>query len=236
MCYDLRAMTESYDPQNEAEFDAFAGSYADMHAKSVAASGEDPEYFSIYKQKVLERVLGSAPGPVLDFGCGIGNLTHLLVRSFPEVHGFDPSKKSVDLARTRASAATFYDDKESLPKDHYGAIVLANVLHHVPRSARAGLVKELSRLLAKNGKIVIFEHNPLNPVTVKAVKDCPFDEGVELLYPWEVTGLLDDAGLLARKLDYIVFFPRILAKLRPLEPHLRGLPLGAQVCAWAERP
>jgi len=228
-------MGESYDPQNEAEFDAFAGSYADMHAKSVKASGEDPEYFAIYKQKVLERVLGAAPGPVLDFGCGIGNLTHLLVRSFTEVHGFDPSKKSVDVARTRAPEATFYDDKAALPKATFGAVVLANVLHHVPRAARAALVKELGALLTKGGKIVIFEHNPLNPVTVKAVRDCPFDEGVELLYPWEVERLLDGAGLTGRKLDYIVFFPRVLAKLRPLEPHLRGLPLGAQVCAWAER-
>lgn len=228
-------MAESYDPQNEAEFDAFAGSYADMHAKSVKASGEDPEYFSIYKQKVLERVLGPAPGKVLDFGCGIGNLTHLLVRSFAEVHGFDPSQKSVELARTRAEGATFFDDKASLPANTYGAIVLANVLHHVPPSSRAGLVAELVPLLAPGGKLVIFEHNPLNPVTVKAVRDCPFDEGVELLYPWEVERLLDGAGLASRKLDYIVFFPRPLAKLRPLEPHLRGLPLGAQVCAWAER-
>jgi 2-polyprenyl-3-methyl-5-hydroxy-6-metoxy-1,4-benzoquinol methylase len=228
-------MGDSYDPQNEAEFDAYAGSYADMHASSVKASGEDPEYFGIYKQKFLERLLGKTPGPVLDFGCGIGNLTHLLVRSFDEVHGFDPSKKSVDVARTRAEKATFFDDKNTLPKDTYGAIVLANVLHHVPPPARKALVADLVPLLAKGGKVVIFEHNPLNPVTVKAVKDCPFDEDAVLLYPWEVTTLLDGAGLVARKLDYIVFFPRPLAKLRPLEPHLRGLPLGAQVCAWAER-
>lgn len=228
-------MGDSYDPQNEAEFDTYAGSYADMHASSVKASGEDPEYFAVYKQLFLTRLLGDEARPVLDFGCGIGNLTQHLVRSFGEVHGFDPSKKSVDVARTRAEKATFFDDKATLPKDTYGAIVLANVLHHVPRSARKGLVAELVPLLARGGKLIVFEHNPLNPVTVKAVRDCPFDEGVELLYPWEVQGLLDDAGLVERKLDYIVFFPRPLAKLRPLEPMLRGLPLGAQVAAWATR-
>ena len=109
------------------------------------------------------------------------------------------------------------------------------MLHHVPKNVREPLIRGLVKKLAKGGKIVIFEHNPLNPVTVKAVRDCPFDEGVELLYPWEVEGLLDRAGLSRRKLDYIVFFPKPLATLRPLEPHLRGVPFGAQVCAWAER-
>lgn len=229
------AMGESFDPQNEAEFDAHAGSYADMHKESVKASGEDPQYFSIYKQKVLERLLGKETRPLLDFGCGIGNLTHLLVESFGEVHGYDPSKKSVEMAKTRAPSAKFFDDDGTLPDDTYGAIVLANVLHHVPKDVRAPLIRGLVKKLAKGGKIVIFEHNPLNPVTVKAVRDCPFDEGVELLYPWEVEGLLDGAGLSRRKLDYIVFFPKPLATLRPLEPHLRGVPFGAQVCAWAER-
>ncbi len=228
-------MGDSYDPQNEAEFDAHAGSYADMHASSVKASGEDPAYFSEYKQKWLERMFSDDRRPVLDFGCGIGNLTHLLERSFPEVHGFDPSKKSVEMARTRATKATFFDDKATLPRDTYGTIVLANVLHHVPVAARRDLVAELVTLLAKGGRLVIFEHNPLNPVTVNAVQACAFDVDAVLLFPWEVKRLLDDSGLVGRKLDYIVFFPRQLARLRPLEPYMKGLPLGAQVCGWAEK-
>jgi SAM-dependent methyltransferase len=228
-------MGESYDPQNEAEFDAHAGTYAELHASSVKASGEDPAYFSEYKQKWLERMFSADRRPVLDFGCGIGNLTHLLERSFPVVHGFDPSKKSVEMARARAPGATFFDDKASLPRDTYGTIVLANVLHHVRPSDRADLVGELATRLAPGGRLVIFEHNPLNPVTVNAVQACAFDADAVLLFPWEVTRLLDGAGLARRKLDYIVFFPRQLARLRPLEPYLARVPVGAQVCAWAER-
>src|SRR4051812_43004427 len=108
-------MTQSFDPQHKAEFDQYAGSYEAMHAASVAASGEGPEYFAVYKQKVLERVLGTGfAQPVLDFGCGIGNLTTHLVKSFPHVHGYDPSAECVKLAETRSPGAQFYDDPEAI--------------------------------------------------------------------------------------------------------------------------
>src|ERR1035438_7593719 len=59
----------------QAEFDRYAKSYEEMHAQNVELSGEGTEYFAIYKQKVLERLLGKGfEKPVLDFGCGIGNL------------------------------------------------------------------------------------------------------------------------------------------------------------------
>src|SRR5262245_46947324 len=111
-------MAESFDPQHRAEFDKYAGSYEDMHATSIAASGESTEYFAIYKQRVLERMLRKGfDRPVLDFGCGIGNLTRLLTESFPHVHGYDPSSESTELAKRRTPAATFFDDPEALPKE-----------------------------------------------------------------------------------------------------------------------
>ncbi len=225
-------MSESFDPQHKAEFDRYAGRYEDMHAASVAASGESTEYFAIYKQRVLERILGKGfARPVLDFGCGIGNLTRLLRESFPVVEGYDPSAESVKLAEERTPGAHFYDDPELLPHDHYGAVILANVLHHVPPPNRPGLMKTIANVLERDGRLVIFEHNPLNPVTRRAVAICPFDDNAELLYPWDVKRLLKGAGLTRIDLDYIVFFPRPLAVARPLEPSLRWLPLGAQVCA-----
>ena len=230
-------MAESFDPQNSAaEFDKYARSYEEMHATSVAASGESTEYFAIYKQRVLERILGKGfARPVLDFGCGIGNLTHLLAASFPVVHGYDPSAESARVAQKRTPNATFFDDPEALPKSTYGCVVLANVLHHVPPPNRPGLMRMVTDVLASGGRIVIFEHNPLNPVTRRAVAICPFDENAELLYPWQVKRLLRGAGLRKVDLDYIVFFPRPLAMVRALEPSLSWLPLGAQVCATATK-
>jgi 2-polyprenyl-3-methyl-5-hydroxy-6-metoxy-1,4-benzoquinol methylase len=226
-------VSASFDPQHKAEFDQYAGSYEAMHQTSVAASGESPEYFAIYKQKVLERMLGAGfDKPVLDFGCGIGNLTVHLVKSFPDVHGFDPSAECVKLAHERAPQAKFHFDPGVLPKGHYGVAILANVLHHVPPNERPALMETVAETLAPGGRLVIFEHNPWNPVTRHAVAICPFDENAVLLPPGEVKGLLRGAKLGGVSLDYIVFFPHALRFARGMEPGLSWVPLGAQVCAW----
>ncbi len=242
-CYTRRHMGKSFDPAHAAdadgaahEFDRFADDYDALHRVNIAASGEAPAYFAAYKRDVLGRVLGPAfAEPLLDFGCGIGNLTGLLAETFSDVHGYDPSSKSVEIAAKRAGRATFHADLAAIPHAHFGGVVLANVLHHVPRTERPALVRDIVDLLAPGGRLVVFEHNPLNPLTRRVVAACPFDEGVELLWPWEATRLLTRAGLRDARLDYIVFFPRSLAPLRTLEPSLRFLPLGAQVVAWAAK-
>ena len=236
-------MGQSFDPAHAAdadlaehEFDRFADRYDAMHRENIAASGETPDYFARYKREVLVRVLGpDFADPLLDFGCGIGNLTGLLAETFANVHGYDPSSKSVAIATKRTGAATFHADLAAMPRSHFGAIVLANVLHHVPRASRAKLLDDVVDLVAPGGRLVVFEHNPLNPLTRKVVAACPFDEGVELLWPWEATALLASAGLREIRRDFIVFFPRSLARLRGFEPRLRFCPIGAQIVAWATK-
>ena len=214
----------------EAEFDAYADKYHQLHAKSVGLSGEKPEYFAEHKVGVLGPILDGMTAPILDYGCGIGNLTVLLARSYPNVVGFDVSKKSVAVARERVPNASFEEEDSALKDGTFGAVILANVLHHVVPSERPALVRRLGRALAPGGKFVIFEHNPINPLTRKAVRDCPFDEGVVLLRPNEGPALLTQAGLTRVRRDFVLFFPRPLAFLRAAEPLLRRVPLGAQVC------
>jgi 2-polyprenyl-3-methyl-5-hydroxy-6-metoxy-1,4-benzoquinol methylase len=227
----------SFDPQNQAEFDAVAGDYDRLHRDSIKMSGEDPEYFARYKLEVLRRVLGEGfARPLLDFGCGIGNLTKHLVEAFPLVHGYDPSSASVKMAQERAPSATFTWDEAQLPAVPFGAIVIANVLHHVPPAEREALLGRVVEKIAPGGKLVVFEHNPWNPLTRKVVRDCPFDADAVLLPPTEIRQRLAAAGLTRVQTRYIVFFPKALAALRGVEPGLAWLPIGAQVAISAERP
>src|SRR4051794_994806 len=119
-----------FDPQNDAEFDSYVGRYREMHAAVLTASGEEPEYFAVYKSDVVRSIVGNDDRPILDFGCGIGNLTCLLAQEFANVHGYDPSGRSVVVAQERAPSATFYDDLTLLTPGTFGTIVIANVLHH----------------------------------------------------------------------------------------------------------
>jgi len=219
-----------------AEFDAYAGSYEEDHRSSVSASGEDPSYFHDYKVACLDRKGLLEAGPLLDFGCGIGNLTERLVPRCREVHAYDPSARSLARARERAPGAQFHDDAKTLPKGHFATIVLSGVLHHVQPGARPELLRTVRGLLRPGGKIVVFEHNRLNPVTRRAVAACAFDEDAILLWPWEARGVLRSAGFADVMTDYIVFFPRVLAFLRPLEPKLRRVILGAQQMLIATNP
>ena len=211
-----------------SEFDAYAGSYEEDHRSSIAASGEDPAYFHDYKVACLARKAMSEDGPLLDFGCGIGNLTERFAARFREVHAYDPSAKSIERAKERAPNATFHVEASTLPKDHFATAVLSGVLHHVLPSDRVDLLRTVRGLLRPGGRIVVFEHNPLNPVTRRAVAACAFDDDAILLWPWEARGLLGQAGFTDVELDFIVFFPKSLSFLRPLEPRMRGVIFGAQ--------
>lgn len=223
-------MGNTPDKASGSEFDRFAGDYASLHQQNIAISGEEPAYFADYKLHCIERLVGSNyREPVLDFGCGIGMLTERLRHGFVEVHGYDPSSESLNIARQR-SPSTFHEQESQIPDNHFGLAILANVLHHVAPSDRAGLVRRVaSKLRPGSGRLVVFEHNPINPLTRYVVSRCEFDTDAVLLWPWQLSRLLTLSGFTSVSKKYIVFFPGFLAGLRGLEPYLSWLPLGAQM-------
>ncbi len=93
-------MGTSFDPQQAAEFDKYAGRYEDMHRDSVKASGEDPEVLRHIQTAGARAAARARIRPaVLDFGCGIGNLTRFLVRSFPRSRGTIRALRAPDSRR-----------------------------------------------------------------------------------------------------------------------------------------
>jgi len=53
----------------------------------------------------------------------------------------------------------------------------------------------------------VFEHNPWNLLTVKAVKNCPFDEDAVLLRSSELTKLMVYAGFQDVESKFIIAVP-----------------------------
>jgi len=218
------------------KFDQYAQSYRDAHQQSVRVSGEAPEYFAQHKLGCLERAGVPRDARVLDYGCGTGSLTRLLSGHFAGVTGYDPSEVSLGVARQHAPSATFHADEASIPDASFDVAILSGVLHHVPPVEREGVVGHVVRKLSPGGRLFVFEHNPYNPLTRRAVAACPFDDDAILLRPSEIRGLLGRARLAAVQQDYVLFFPRALARLRPFEPILRWFPLGAQTLTIGARP
>ncbi|TIU25363.1 MAG: class I SAM-dependent methyltransferase, partial [Mesorhizobium sp.] len=102
------------------------------------------------------------------------------------------------------------------------------VMHHVPPENWKLFAAELARVTRPGGVVLIFEHNPYNPLTRRAVSNCPFDEDAVLLSKGQVMKHLHDAGL--RDVDgrYILNVPSINGPLRRIDEALGFVPFGAQ--------
>ena len=230
---------------SEAEFDKFADSYYASHAAGIAISGEGPEYFSEYKiEDIARNHRRHSPTrrmsvKILDFGAGIGN-------SVPYVHKhitgaqltcLDFSQRSLQVAEKRfpeqAKYVHFDGARIPFPADHFDIAYAMCVFHHIDHADHFVLLQELLRVIRPGGSLFVFEHNPYNPVTVRIVNTCPFDENAKLIRGSEMKRRLLNAGFASAKNRYRVFFPHFLRWLRPLEGALAWLPLGGQYYAHA---
>jgi SAM-dependent methyltransferase len=162
--------------------------------------------------------------------------------AFPEseIVLLDPSQESLDIARQRfpGKAAFRHFDGKTIPYQDgsFDLAFAACVFHHIPEDLQVGLFSEIGRVLARGGSFFVFEHNPWNPLTTHAVRNCPFDENAVLITSREMRGRLAMAGLSDIRITYRIFFPRLLAKLRPFERLLTKIPVGAQYFAHVVKP
>lgn len=225
------------------EFDKFAEEYLAMHATNVAITGEDPEYFARYKIDEIARLYRTrglaAPRRILDFGCGIGGSIPHLRAAFPdaEITGVDVSERSLEIARGRfpdmADFKLYGGGEIPLAPESFDLIFSACVFHHIEGEEHVPILQQLRRLVAPNGALVIFEHNPVNPVTRYIVATCPFDENAVLIPSGAFAKAQREAGFGRVEIAYTGFFPGSLRKLRPIEPFLRAVPVGAQYYTYA---
>jgi trans-aconitate methyltransferase len=175
---------------------------------------------------------------VLDFGCGIGRSIKYLREIFPEadIVGCDPSAQSLSIARQENPDCKFVSTDELNETNKFDLIIASCVFHHIPPADRQMAIRYCYSRLNRGGHFVIFEHNPINPVTRWMVKTCPFDTDAILLSMRETVDRMHEARLNINENNYCLFFPKQLAALRPLEKYLGWLPMGGQyfVCASAE--
>lgn len=221
------------------DFDDYAEDYEALLRQSLGAAGGDLEFFRQRKAATAKRLLRAAPPRrILEYGCGTGgNLPHLAA-AFPgaAVAGGDISEKSLEQAAAAAPGATLYHlGRDALPAGSFDLVFVAGVLHHVPSPARRAVMAAMADALAPGGRLLVFEHNPANPLTRRIVARCPFDAGVALLPPAEAEGLARGAGLGGARRRYVSFVPPALAPLATLEVLLTWLPLGGQYCVLAQK-
>lgn len=228
----------------QAEFDLLADEYRDNHLKNIGITGEAPEYFAEYKIADLARVQPDRKSQslnVLDFGSGIGNSVPYFRKHFPgsKLSCADVSMKSLEIAQTRFPGQESYlhiDRSIPLPDASQDIAFSACVFHHIPEDEHNYWLTELLRVTRPGGILTIYEHNPNNPLTVRAVNTCPLDINAKLIRANILRARVTRNGWQNPRVAYKVFFPAFLSKLRPIEPHLEWLSLGAQYRVVARKP
>ena len=198
---------------DQVEFDRFADEYDNQHRANVAVTGEGPEYFAEYKIRKLRQAV--------------------------DRNNIGVSERSLALSKQRYPDSTNYllieNDRIPSAADAFDVVFSACVFHHIAHEEHAMWLRELHRITKPGGLIAIFEHNPLNPLTVHAVNTCPFDVNAKPLFASNLAQRLAEAGWASPRIRYNLFFPRRLALLRPIEDKLGWLPLGAQYVALARK-
>jgi ubiquinone/menaquinone biosynthesis C-methylase UbiE len=228
---------------SNAEFDRFAQTYETMHRKSIGFSGTSPEYFARYKIAHAASVAAGSKA-LLDFGSGIGNSIPHFKTFFPQatLTCADVSKESLEYSSDKYPESATYLQIEGETLDIPGNAVdlafTACVFHHIPPAQHVSWLAELRRVTRPAGQFLLFEHNPLNPLTRKAVRDCEFDADAILIGHREMASRMQAAGWRIIRIDHHVFFPEFLRFMRISEHALHWLPLGGQysILATKEKP
>jgi SAM-dependent methyltransferase len=224
------------------EFDAYGDRYREAVQKSIAFARTDMDFFTRAKARALleltAKVVGD-PGKFsfLDVGCGPGETDRFLEGRVGRLTGVDISSEMIEVASGRNPWAHYEAVRAAQPFPHadrsFDVSFAVCVLHHIPPRDRPALVREMARVTRPGGLVAIFEHNPWNPLTRRAVAGCEFDQDAVLLTRREAQRLLRGSARAGAEGRYILFFTRDSAPLRWIERRLRQVPLGAQYVAWA---
>jgi len=239
-----RRLASALVPDRIPEFNAYRDTYREAVEQSIAFARTELDFFTRAKTRALLELAAQRVGDphrlsFLDFGCGPGETDGFLEGEVGRLAGVDIADELVGVARERNPWADYQAVTAGEPLPHptgtFDVCFAVCVLHHIAPPQRPELLREMARVTRPGGMLAIFEHNPWNPLTRRAVAGCEFDRDAVLLTRREARGLLRGAAIDEVEGSYIVFFTRESGLLRGIERRLGWLPLGAQYVVSGRR-
>jgi SAM-dependent methyltransferase len=218
------------------DYDRYRDRYRDELDRALSFSGASHEFFARAKAEELVRLARHHLGDparldALDVGCGIGLTDRPLAGRFRFLTGTDVSPGVLETAAAENPGVRYElakPDRLPFDDDAFDLVFAVCVLQVVPRAERPQFVLELTRVARPDGLVVVFEHNPYNPLTRLVVRRCEFGEDARMLALSEASLLLNENGLEPIDRGFLLLFPSRHRRVLALERALRRLPLGAQ--------
>ena len=220
----------------EVSFGDYVDSYQLKIQESIDFAGQDADFFIQVKADMVIKLVNKycnslQSAKVLDVGCGLGLVDRHLAGSINNLFGVDIEEDVVSKAKINNPGVNYsvYDGEELPFENNIMDFCFAiNVMHHVPPTIWQNFTNEMHRVLKPGGAAVVFEHNPLNPLTRRVVSKCEFDRGAVLLSHNKITNLFINSGFALTEDGYILFFPFKGGFFRTIEKRMKWIPLGAQ--------
>ncbi len=177
-------------------YDAVAPRYADRFLRELDDKPFDRELLARFARSVTGGAGGA--GPVCDLGCGPGHVASFLADLGADVIGCDRSRGMVAQARLhRPSLAIFQGDMSALGlrPGSLGGVVCFYALIHIPRVRVPDVIRELHRVLALGGSLLLAVHGGTGSLHATQMLEQPVELDATLFVRDELAGLLEAVGL-----------------------------------------
>ena len=139
-------------------------------------------------------------GRVLDFGCGIGDFLHFRSSAV----GVDTNRYNCEYCRAQGHDVVLVSAGGALPFSDgvFDGTVLDNVLEHIPQGTVAQVVKELGRVIRREGRLV---------VGVPSIRGYLSDRDHKVYYTKDaLTSLFERYGFVLSRTFYMPINSRVL--------------------------
>lgn len=128
------------------------------------------EYLT-YMDYLATQICDADPASVLDVGCGDGRLLDLLTEKNPAIKnrytGIDPSERAIQFARALNGHDRFHCSTGAEITEQFSAVLLVEVLEHVPDEAVDTFLSKAKSWLAPGGTLWISVPSNNTPVIAK---------------------------------------------------------------------
>jgi SAM-dependent methyltransferase len=225
------------------EFDHLADNYKENISPWVRITGENIEFYAQSRIKWVAKQLkekGIHLHKIMDFGCGVGLAVPFLLEEFgsdTQIIGVDVSPDSLEVARSKYSSPniSFQTLEHYTPDQSLDLVYCNGVFHHIPLNEREDAVHYVCNSLRTGGFFALWENNPWNPLTKYNMTHAEIDRNAIPIKPPDGRKLVATDGLQLLQLRYYFIFPAFLKFLRPLEPVVSHIPLGAQYVVFSRK-
>lgn len=150
------------------------------HLRRVRTFPDEPTARAFYRRNYQDLMSDLPDGPVLDVGCGLGDFLMFCEQDLKrEAIGIDLDEENVAVCRAaglqgvQSAAADFLAQETS-----YAAIVLNDVIEHLPKPEIVPLFTLMYDRLKPGGRVIVKTPNMSNPLTAGRNRYIDFTHGL----------------------------------------------------------